>query len=376
MKLRVYPAIRCFHKISDFLTIPSVAGKRFEEEFCKWSGGKKILYTYRARTGLFHLLSYLKGKFGINRIIVPSYTCKEVIHPIKKVGLEIVFVDNDMKTLGIDSSNVNIKKNDVVLWVNYFGLKSRPSKKIIDGDAFIIEDNASHFLPPSEYADFTLYSLGKGKEFSSSEGGIVTINNKEFDDFIDVIKLREPDFFNNAYRFFDYLFWRITTIRTLYTLARKIRKLLVRDEHHEFNFNPDIEGVDFSLSPISKKLGYKQLLRMKDFQTKSKILCTGFVNRLQNIKYIRVLTSDESNYFSVNFLADRRNGLKKFLESNGVFGSMPWNYLIGTILTGKKFKNSSKILASIMQIKIDPTFMENDDIQYITDKIKEFYKSV
>lgn len=371
MKLRVYPALRCFHKISDFLTMLFVSDEKFEKEFEKWVKGKKAVYTYRARTGLFHLLTYLKRKFNVKRILVPSYTCKEVIHPIKKSGLEIAFVDNDLETLGIDNSDLKVRKNDVLLWVNYFGIRSKPPKAT--NGVFIIEDNASFFLPSSGYADFTLYSLGKGKEFSSGEGGIVVVNKSEFNDFD--LNL-DNSFVKDIQRFFDYLFWRITTLKPVYPLARKIRNIFVGDGEKKFDFTSDIEGINLSLSTVSKRLAYLQLRRLDILKTRSKHLWEIFYRKMKSVKSVNILVSKESNYFSINFLANGRDELKKFLESKGIFASIPWNYLIGNQVTSRKFKNSTKILENLLQIKIDPTTMSEDDISYITDSIKEFYRSV
>ncbi len=370
MKLRVYPAVRCFQTIPDIIMSPFVSPRKFEELFQKWAGTDDVLYAYRARTGLFHLLRFLKSN-GVKRVVVPSYTCKEVVHPIKKAGLDILFVDNDLGTLGIDGIDDRLGKSDAVLMVNYFGLKSIPSGKVLESGAVLIEDNASFFKQPSSYADFTLYSFGKGKEFSSSEGGAVVVNNKKYSNFVK-ISLDRTGFFTELGRFFDYMIWRLGTLRFFYRLSRKIMSSIKGDERITFG---DIEGTGLSMCSVSRKLAYRQLMKMGSLQKKSGHLWKLFYDNVQDIQGIKILgrPSDLSNFFSVNMLVEQRDELKTFLEKHGIFASIPWNYHIGKKLTSEKFPNANKIYSELLQLKIDPTYMKDDDVEYISKYFREFY---
>lgn len=372
MNLRVYPAVRCFQTLPEIITSFLISSNNFEKLFKKWSGKRKIIYTYRARTALFHLLKYLKNNHRIKRVIVPSYICKEVIHPIKKAGLDIEFVDNNLKNLGVDDRNIKIHKYDSIIWVNYFGLNSTPSNKILKSGAIIIEDNASHFVKPSRYADFTLYSLGKGKEFSSSEGGIVTINKKKFENF--EIKFENPGMSIEFYRFFEYLFWKLASLRIFYKISRKIKRRFFKVSTKEsFDFSKEIDGLYWPMLSISKKLAYRQLVKLNKVKTKSKNLWEILLKSL-NSKITILNPSDDSNFLFINFLVDERDKLKHFLENKNIFASVPWKYHIGKELKKKKFKNSEKIFLKLLQIKIDPTYMKEDDIKYISECINKFYE--
>lgn len=375
MGLHVYPPLRCFQTLPDIFGSIFESGKEFDKLLKRRVGNKGILYTYRARTGLFHLLKFLKKEHNIKRIFVPSYTCKEVVHPIKKSGLHIEFVDNNLETLGIEDSNVKMGKTDAILIVNYFGIESKPSKRTLSSGAVIIEDNASFFKKPSKYADFTLYSFGKGKEFSSSEGGVVTVNNKIYKNFLNFTILDKPDIIKETIRFIDYLIWRLGTLRLFYRFSKGIKSAISSGKEN-FEFG-NIENVNLTICEISKKLGYRQLMKFNELQRKSKNLWELFLNKINDIADITIIDTieNDSNFFSVNMLVESRDGLKKFLEKKGVFTSIPWNYNIGEKLSGKHFQNANKIHTNLLQLKIDPTYMKNNDIEYIAECFREFYES-
>ena len=93
MKLHVYPPLRCFHSLYDFIAIANIKTENFDRFFTNWLGHKEFLCAYQGRTGLYHILKYLKRNFNIRSVIIPSYICKIVIPPIKMNGLEVIFVE-------------------------------------------------------------------------------------------------------------------------------------------------------------------------------------------------------------------------------------------------------------------------------------------
>ncbi|MBI2547524.1 MAG: DegT/DnrJ/EryC1/StrS aminotransferase family protein [Candidatus Aenigmarchaeota archaeon] len=378
MDLHVYPPLRCFHTVWDFLSLLSVSPSKFEAAFNQWVKWKKVLYTYMARTGLYHLLIYLKSNYGIKRILIPSYICKEAVHAIKKTGLQLVFVDNNLETLGIDSKHIVADKNDAILWVNYFDLKSEPSEELLKNGAIIIEDNASYFMQPSRYADFTLYSFGKGKEFSTSGGGAVVVNNKKYDNFVRSVNLTRPDLFTEMCLFFEYATWKVISNRCFYKILRKIKiSLFGENRNTGAVFQSDINGLNYAMPTISKKFAYKQFTKMEKLKSKSKILWELFVEKIKDLKKIKILVSKgNSNFFSVNLLVKNRDRIKSLLENKGIFASLPWPYHLGVQSNNKNLQNSKRIFSDILQIKIDPTYMKTDDIEYIAENFRKIYKMV
>lgn len=373
MKLHVYPPLRCFHSILDFIKVFFTKSESFDKFFDRWFGSKDYFCTYRGRNGLYHILYYLKKNFHISRVIVPSYICKIVIPPIKMNNLEVVFVDNNLKTLGIDENSLSLKKNDVLLWVNYFDLLSQPSKKLLKRrDLFIIEDNASYFRLPSSFADFTLYSFGKGKQISSSEGGIVSINNAKFK-LLNKTNLNLPSFKTELSRYIEYFLWRLITFRPIYVIGKKLN---LKNNSESKSIKARIDGNNLSMCNISKKLVYEQLKRMPNLISKSRVLAKTLIEKLKNINGLNLLTSKHpSNYFYVNMIVEDRDSLKSYLEKKNIFCSIPWEYSTEYILNKKSHNNADYILNHILQIKIDPTYMEKDDVKFIENSIKSWFNS-
>jgi len=326
MKMHVYPASRCYHSLFDLFTAPFISPKNFHRFFDKWLNNRPYLCTYRARNAIYHVLVYLKRNFHVTRVLIPAYVCKEVVIPIKMAGLDIVITDSDLETLGIDLKSVDLRPNDVVICPNLFGLKSN-IKKLEGKKVFIIEDNASSFLQPSPYADFVIYSFGKGKEISSSEGGLVVINNEKFLNFIDEIKLSPPGIRFEISRWFEYFLWKLKTYRIIYFLGKK-HKSMIPSPRRKTSIPREIEGKEFSICRISKKLTFQQLKKMKELRQKSEYLAKIFVKGLKKFDNISVIEPPEdSNYFCLNLFVENRNSLKSFLEEKRIFTSIYWDYL-------------------------------------------------
>ena len=369
MRIRVYPSSRCYQSLFDLLLAPFMSTKKFHEFFNKWLNNKPYLCTYRARNAIYHVIRYLKRNFHVSRVVVPSYICKDVITPIKMAGLDVVFADNNLKTLGIDFNSIYLKPNDVIIYPNLFGLKSAIPKNIDRKKVFIIEDNASSFLQPSSYADFTIYSFGKGKEVSSSEGGLIVVNKKKFENFLEETKLSSPDIKFEILRYFDYILWRLKTYRIIYLLGKKLKFRITATKKNTLTTN-EFDGKNLSMCKISKNIAAQQLKKINKLQSESKELVKIFTNELNDLSILE--PPESSNFFCLNLFVEKRDSLKVFLEKKQIYTSVYWDYLIEKPLNKNKPKKFSYILKHILQILIDPICMKNDDILYITNQIKEW----
>lgn len=371
MEIHIYPPSRCYHSMLDLIISPFVSSKKLDNFFNKWLKNKPYLYTYRARNAIYHILCYLKTNFHVTRVLVPTYICKEVIVPIKMAKLKTIFIDNDLKSLGVNLKSLHLKPNDVIIWPNLFGLKT-PIPKNLNSKVFIIEDNASSFQQPSPRADFVIYSFGKGKEISSSEGGVVVINKKKFNGFLKETKLIPPKPWHEILRYFEYLFWRLKTYRPIYFFGKNIKLFLSRPKDKTV-IKKEIEGNNFSICNISKKIVYQQLKQMSKLTQKSKKTARFFIKELRKFEEISIIEPPKkSNYFCLNLFVKNRNSLRLFLENKQIFTSVPWEYLTKKIIGWKIHKNSSYILNHLLQFLIDPTYMNREDILFIVKQIGEW----
>lgn len=120
-------------------------------------------------------LEYILLAKQYKKIYLPYYTCDVLLQPIKKLDIVAEFynINKDFEPL-FDFST--LKKNEVFLYTNYFGLKERYITKLSKKVKNLIVDNAqAFFAKPINGAD-TLYS--PRKFFGVSDGGYVYCSKK------------------------------------------------------------------------------------------------------------------------------------------------------------------------------------------------------
>jgi len=119
-------------------------------------------------------LEYIFKIKEYKKIFIPFFTCDVLLEPIKKLGLEYEFyyIDNSLEPIFDFES---IKKSDVFLYTNYFGLKDVFINKLVLKCTNLIIDNAqSFFSKPKEGVD-TFYS--PRKFFGVSDGAYLFTNS-------------------------------------------------------------------------------------------------------------------------------------------------------------------------------------------------------
>ncbi|MDY0385788.1 MAG: hypothetical protein RBT65_01380 [Methanolobus sp.] len=118
------------------------------------------------------------------KIYIPAYICNSMLQPLKDCDIEYQFYNIDEKFE--ITNDLSFEKNDFLLYVNYFGLKSDFCKFIADkyGTNLIIDNSQAFFEKPIKNID-TIYS--PRKFFGVSDGGYLytdsTINQKLDVDF-------------------------------------------------------------------------------------------------------------------------------------------------------------------------------------------------
>jgi len=116
-------------------------------------------------------LRYIIKTYGIKKLNVPAYTCKEVIESIKLEDCFIQFYNLNDNLLPIDS----FSSNEYVLYTNYFGINSHNIKTLErEYQNLIIDNSQSFYSPCNGLASF--YS--PRKFFGLPDGGFMLGNTK------------------------------------------------------------------------------------------------------------------------------------------------------------------------------------------------------
>lgn len=173
---------------------------RFEHELKEYYNVKHCFLVSSGKAALTIILRALHELHpDRNEVIIPAFTCYSVPSAILKSGLKIKLCDVNPETLDFDfyqlkkiitqSSSDNLKKSSIlaVIPTHLFGLPSNVEqieKIVAEHEISIIEDAAQSMggvlngIKLGTQGDVGFFSLGRGKAFSTVEGGIIITNNE------------------------------------------------------------------------------------------------------------------------------------------------------------------------------------------------------
>lgn len=140
---------------------------------------KSSRYYGCGRCAINALIKYHLKKKLWKRLFIPEYFCYEVIDSIRTTGIEIVFYpDNPLANDNLLIKNIKFIDGDVLLRMNYFGLRNFRDNS--DIDAIVIEDHSHNLFSDwslNSNADWCIASLRK--TLPIPDGGILWSPNKD-----------------------------------------------------------------------------------------------------------------------------------------------------------------------------------------------------
>ena len=167
---------------------------KFEEYFGYIS---KLKYNKAVTSGTTALTLACKA-MGSSKVAVPKYSCFSVPEGIYHSGAEMVFVDSEIETYGMDYEDL-IKAYekygfDTVVLVHTYGYPARDTKKIAKfctkyGISLIEDCCEAHgakidLQTVGTFGDIAVYSMRSEKMIGIGEGGMVCTNNEGTDKII------------------------------------------------------------------------------------------------------------------------------------------------------------------------------------------------
>jgi dTDP-4-amino-4,6-dideoxygalactose transaminase len=141
-----------------------------------------------ALTVALQALKTLDAK-GRDEVVIPSYTCFSVASSVVKAGLKIRLADVHPSTLDFDSDALNRLDTSRVLAIVATNLYGMPNdlpalvRFAADRNVFVVDDAAQSLgatvggRPSGTWGDVGIYSLDKGKNITSIDGGVIVTNN-------------------------------------------------------------------------------------------------------------------------------------------------------------------------------------------------------
>lgn len=327
----------------------------FENQLAEYCGRKYALTVNNGTDALFFSLKALNLNQG-DEVLVTAFSFISSATCILRAGLIPVFVDTDKTTYNIDYSDLKNKISDktrAIIAVSVFGqtVDYDLINEIIKGKKIsIIEDSAQSI--GSEY---------KGKK--SGSFGITSCIS--FD----------PTKVVGAFGTGGCI---LTDDDNIYKSINSLRNN-GKNEKGEY----EILGYNSQISSLQAKLLSWQLGILDDLVDKRTLIAETYNNNLKDIHFISLpykQDNKKNNYHKFVIRAQNRNDLKAFLDKEGIQTNIHYLKPLSEQPVFKKYIHRANGLEStyelcdeVLSLPIYPELEENEII-YICNKIKEFYK--
>ena len=161
----------------------------FRKKFCK---NNSVIAT-GSGTDSLHLAYILSGLKPGDEVITTVFTCTATNIPLLYMGVKIKFADIEKDTMNISIKSVEkliTKKTKAIVCVHYGGLPCDMDQllKISKKNNLTLIEDAAHAIGAKyngksigSISDFTTFSFQAIKHFTTGDGGILTIKNKNLE---------------------------------------------------------------------------------------------------------------------------------------------------------------------------------------------------
>ena len=318
--------------------------KRFEEAWAKWNDVRYGVACSSGTTAIQIALEALNLNPG-DEVIVPEFTMIATAWAVSAAGLTPVFVDcgNDLN-IDVDKiEGVITKKTKVILPVHIYGRQCNMDAILdiaYEYNLRVIEDSAeAHGVKPR--GDIACFSLFANKIISAGEGGICLTNDKHLAEQMNHIKAMA---FNKDHTFL----------------------------HKKW-------GHNFRMTNLQAAFALAQTERIDDILKKRKQIEGWYDEELGGIKEITLMPK-RNVLWMYDLLAENRNELVAWLKKEGIESRVffkPMSQQFMYRCEEQQWESSQANHYAQRGLYLPSyTDIQKPDIDYICDKIREFYDEV
>ena len=264
-------------------------------------------------------LEYILRVNNYNKLYIPYYTCEVLLQPLVKLKIEFEFYHLDENFYPIINS---IKNEDVLFYVNYFGIMNHVIDVLKDKFENIIVDNAQAFYAKPLKSVSTIYSTRKF--FGLPDGGFVYPNNSkllnlEMDrsyDRISHLISRAENKVEEGYDLFKINEAKLDNLplRKMSVLTRKLLK------NNNFDLNRKKRNVNFNILHLALK-HKNQLTPIIEKQIVDGPMVYPYLNKKNNNLRERLIENKV-------FVAKYWPNVVEWLNNKECFDMYLYNYLI------------------------------------------------
>lgn len=339
----------------------------FEEKIAKEFGKKFGVFVNSGSSACLLALAALDLKKG-SKIITPALTFSTTLAPIIQLGYVPVFIDSNLRSYVPDVKDIiNAITDDVkaIMVPNLIGNKpnwkllKNELKKIKREDIIVIEDSADT-VTHTTHTDVSTTSFYASHVITAGGmGGMVMFNNKK-----------------HVEKALQYRDWG--------RIGDNSENMDDRFAHdvdglpYDYKFLYGVLGYNMKCSEMSAAFGLVQLERFQDFKQKRRNNIKRYLENLKDVKEL-ILPDDsiEPNWLAIPLQTDRRLDLLTYLENNNIqtrvtfAGNVTRHPIYREYL--QEFKNADLVMRNGFLLGAHHG-MDLDDVDYVCDKIKEFFK--
>jgi CDP-4-dehydro-6-deoxyglucose reductase, E1 len=340
----------------------------FEEKIAKEFGKKFGVFVNSGSSACLLAVAALDLPKG-SKIITPACTFSTTLAPIIQLGYKPVFVDVGLNDYVADIEQViNAITDDVkaIMLPNLIG--NKPNWKLLRQilknmnreDIVLIEDSADTVTETFESDISTTSFYASHVITAGGMGGMVMFNDEKY------VK-------------------RALMFRDWGRIGDNSEVMSERFTHdvdgmpYDYKFLYGVLGYNMKCSEMSAAFGLVQLERFQTFKNKRRDNIKRYLENLKDVKEL-ILPDDsiEPNWLAIPLQTERRLELLNFLEDNNIqtrvtfAGNVTRHPIYREYL--QEFKNSDLIMKNGFLLGAHHG-MNLDDVDYVCDKIKEFFNS-
>ncbi len=310
--------------------------EKLESSVAKKYSRKYAVAVGSATDGLYFALR-AAGVVAEHKVFCPVLSYVATAGAIRRIGSEIKFIDTDNN--GNIGSFFHKKTPDALVYVNLYGNTAdydRIQAYCQKNQIVLIEDAAQSQgayykdSPSGTLGDVSVFSFDPMKNMPSfGSGGMVLTDNKDICER--VISLRRHAIKSTE---FDYGYNSVIS------------------EDHAAQLNVLLDHYD-------------------ELQRDRERVSHRYHGNLPNKVFIKGEENNRSSYHKQVMLTDSRDQLKVYLEQQGIETKIHYSQILDTVNTGL-YPIAENICRQAISLPIYP-FLQNKEIDYICEKIKEFY---
>ncbi len=303
-----------------------------------------------------------------DEVIAPSFTFVSTVNPFVLRGAKIVFIDINPKTMNMDENLIEdaiTEKTKAILPVHYAGVAcnmDRIMEIAKKHNLIVIEDAAQGVMseykgkPLGTIGEYGCFSFHETKNYSMGEGGALLINNKKNVEKAEIIREKGT----NRSRFFRGQVDK-------YTWVDKGSSYLPSELNAAYLY-AQLENADLIYND-----------RMNTWNKYKELLQELADKNLIELQYIPEDCKHNAHMFYIKCKdLDERTSLIDFLKENNinaVFHYIPLHSAEAGLKFGR-FHGEDKYTTKESERLLRLPFyygLKEENVKYITSKIKEFY---